>query len=481
MLKIDDPITAAFDRLSAHKTLARRLQHLGVSPGDVVLHKAPQSEAAAPLFQGCMRLGAVFAPIDWQWPDYLVAKAAGHLKPVVVVAAAADLASLNALFPAAGALALEDIANQLSDTSAVSPGDYAPHQPAAYLFTSGSTGVPKAVVLSRAALAHGAKVTLESFGWQPGERLLNLPELHTMSGLRNALVAAPLGELEWLASPAAERSNIFALTDLIRTSGCDHLVSGPALIKQLLLGADRVEAGSLARLQAIYCTGAALNPAAVAAFHARFGIPIINYYGLTETGGICLSQSRNGWTPQDQSLGRPVGCTARLMPVTGGDHENGGEEGELQIHSPQLMSGYLNDPARTKARFQGKWLRTGDVMRRDPAGKYHLLGRAELFIKTAATDRIHPEEIEAVLETHPDVLEAAVCGRADADGTERLVALVVLIALALVPIGLDAQLARFITQRLGSGRRPQEILFVKSLPRLPSGKLARAALKDLLQ
>ncbi len=453
------------------RAAACHLQGLGIRAGGVVLFKAQQSGEALPLFWGCMALGAIFAPIDWQWPDYLVEKAAGSLKPAAIVTPAAELAGLAALFPGARAIALEDVAGWRCDGGTL-PGPHDPGLPAAYLFTSGSTGTPKAVVLSRGALAHGAAVTLSSFGWRAGERLLNLPELHTMSGLRNALVAAPIGGLAWLASPPAERGNIFALVDLIRTSGCDHLVSGPALIKQLLLVAERVEPGSLDRLQAIYCTGAALNPAAVEAFHSRFGIPIINYYGLTETGGICISQSRDGWTAQDRSLGRAVGCTARLVPDA--------DEGELQIRSPQLMSGYLADPERSQARFDGEWLRTGDVMRRDSDGNFHLLGRAELFIKTASTERVHPEEIEAVLEAHPDVLEAAVCGRADADQSERLVALVVLRAPEAAPAGLDARLARFVGERLGAARRPGEILFVEALPRLPGGKLARSALKDLL-
>jgi acetyl-CoA synthetase len=119
-------------------------------------------------------------------------------------------------------------------------------------------------------------------------------------------------------------------------------------------------------------------------------------------------------------------------------------------------------------------------MSRDRDGNFHLLGRADLFIKTASTERVHPEEVEAVLEAHPDVLEAAVCGRADADKTERLVALVVLRAADKAPAAFDVQLARFVGDQLGSARRPGEIVFVECLPRLASGKLARAALLDLL-
>lgn len=444
-----------------------------LSSGDIVLGQFPQSSEVAAIFWRCLVSGAIFVPIDPGWPAYLVERAAARMAPRVVIAEREGLDRLAAIFPRAVGLLLEPgvsarLGGVLGHPLSVS-------EPAAYLFTSGSTGTPKAVVHSRGSLAKSAALILKTFGWKRGERLLNLPELHTMSGLRNALVAAPIGGIQWIACRAAERGNFFDLLARIEESACDHLVAGPALVRQLAMFGDRV-GDRIRSIQAIYCTGASLAHDASRAVFERFGIPVINYYGLTETGGICLSQQRGNWDPDDSSLGMPAGCEARLVAPDG----SGSSEGELQVRSGQLMSGYFDDPEATARRFDGEWLRTGDIMRIDAAGRYHLRGRADLFIKTRSTERIHPEEIEQVLELHDSVAQAAVVGVPDPNGGERLVALAVL-ADGLIEDGRAVHiLADFVASKLGDSRRLSEVRFVTDLPHLASGKLDRARLKELL-
>ena len=443
--------------------------------GDVVFGQFEQSRAAAAVFRTCMRAGAVFVPVDPSWPPYLIHKAAARLAPRVVIAKPDALHDLAAIFAGAAALSIEDAANEI-----VARPDQAPlseYLSAAYLFTSGSTGVPKLVMHSRRSLNHSAALVLRTFGWRCGERLLNLAELHTMSGLRNALVAAEMGGIEWLPSPTSERATIFDLIALIGESGCERLVAGPSLVRHLALLGDRLDRAPFAGLKAIYCTGAALSAAASQALHARLNLPIVNYYGLTETGGLCLSQDVADWDPADTSLGRPVGCEARLVTADGSI----GEQGELQIRSPQIMSGYLGDAAATAARFDGDWLRTGDIMMRDREDRFHLRGRADLFINTRRTERIHPEEIENVLELHPQVSEAAVVGVEDPNGGERVVALIVLHAGWDLTACSHRAMAQFVVDKLGQSRMPNEVRFLNRLPRLASGKLSRVALPELAQ
>lgn len=426
------------------------------------------------MFWRCMAAGAVFVPIDPGWPAFLIERAVAGVAPRIVVAEAEALVTLATVFPDAIALPFEPgVAEQIVPAS---EQEITPDAPAAYLFTSGSTGTPKAVVHSRSSLATSAVLVLDTFGWQPGERLFNLPELYTMSGLRNALIAAPMGGLEWFSSPANERSNLFDLIDRIEESRCDHLVAGPSLIRQLAGLGDRVPDDRLSSVKAIYCTGAALSGSASREVYRRFGIPVINYYGLTETGGLCLSQHREAWEPEDDSLGKPVGCEARLVDPNGEE----GDEGELQVKSGQLMSGYLHDEAATALRMAEGWLRTGDVMYVDDRGRYHLRGRADLFIKTRSTDRVHPEEIEWVLELHPDVTEAAVIGIPDRSGGERVLAMAIVAEAAARDAGLPLRLANFVAEKLGPSRKPTEFRLVSELPRLPSGKLDRARLLALV-
>lgn len=470
-----------------------RLRRLGAGVGDGVLYLGPQRASALVLCWASLRVGAVFTPIDEGWPAYLLARAAGGLNPRLVVTTPAAARAVGAVFAAAAVLVLEPAAG-LGDLDALAewaaeegwvkegwakddgaaPIDDA--APGACLFTSGSSGTPKGVLLTRAGLAHSARLTLDIFEWAPGERLVNLPDPCTMSGLRNALLAAPIGAMEWTPLSPGSRQTLFALLDELAQARCHRLVVGPQFLRQLVMLGDRAPAEMFANLKAIYCTGAPLDANTAQRLHDRWGAPVINYYGLTETGGLCLSQRPRDWRPGDQSLGWPAGCEARLVAEDG----TVGAEGELRIRSPQLMRGYLGDAAATAARFDGEWLRTGDLARRRPDGAYELIGRAHQFINTLSTERVHPEEIERVLERHDLVGEAAVLGRPQDGGGERIVALVVARPGADPTDDLAGLLADFVAEHLGPARRPSLVHVVASLPRHGNGKLIRHGLADLI-
>ncbi|MBI5941348.1 MAG: acyl--CoA ligase [Caulobacterales bacterium] len=469
-------------------TVAARLRGLGAESGEVVLYQGPQQAAALVLFWASMAVGAVFVPVDGGWPAFQLAHAAGRLAPRVVVAASEAAATV---FPDAASLRL-DAGTDFSDLSALAdwahgasgttraPAMVPSAAPGACLYTSGSSGMPKAVVLSRAALIESARSTIDAFGWEPGERLVNLPDPHTMSGLRNAFLAAPLGGVEWVPLPGRDRGDLFALIEKLARARCQRLVIGPLLLRQLALLGARVPAAMFDGLKAIYCTGATLDANSVERLHNRWGVPVINYYGLTETAGLCLSQRLGGWRPGGAGLGHPVDCEARLV----GDDGvilSANVEGELQIRSSRLMSGYIDDAQASADRFDGDWLRTGDLARRRADGGYDLVGRIGQFINTLATERIHPEEIEQVLERHDAVAEAAVFGRPETGGGERIIALVVPAPDVDAARDLTHMLADFTAEHLGSSRRPSLILVVDILPRQSNGKLLRHRLPELAQ
>ncbi len=454
---------------------AARLGEAGVGPGAVVLHQAPQHRDGLILFWAAMARGAVFVPIDPSWPEPLLRQAAGGLDPRMIAASGERLEVLKRVFPNARPIEIGGDATWSGAHPPAVLADMPEAAPGAYLFTSGSTGTPKAVVLSRGALATSARLAAETFGWDRREVLINLAEPHTMSGLRNAFIAAPAAGMDWRPQPPAERFDVFALAERLEETGCQRLVAAPSLLRLFALMGSRIEPSALAKLKAVYCTGATLAGQDAAKFHDRFGVPVIDYYGLTETAGLCLSQEVEGWAPGQGSLGRPVGCEVRLM-----SEGREAEEGELQIRSPQLMSGYLGDPEATAARFDGEWLRTGDLVRRRPDGAYELVGRLDAFIKTAAAERVHPREIEDALTAHAAVAEAAVLGLAEGGGPERICALVVTHAGAPVPADLADQLAAYVAERLGAARRPNRVRIVERLPRSAAGKLIRADLERLL-
>jgi len=475
-----------------------QLHAAGVCSGDAVVYHGDQDLQAIVVFWAAVLNGVVFVPVDANWPSYLLGKACSKVAPALALVEDRLLPAWRGLSCAAGIVPLSVWASEQTNerssdirqdgvdagkldarqhvaSSVPSSAAWAPETPASYLFTSGSTGEPKAVVLSHAALARSARLVVDTFAWQPGERLLNLADPHTMSGLRNAFVAAPLAGMSWVCSPRKERENIFALLDGIANMQPQRMVAAPVLLRQINLLGPRVSAGAFASMKALYCTGTDLNADEMRRFHARFGIPVVNYYGLTETVGLCVSQDVNHWSADDASLGCAVGCEIRLVD----DNDNivaQGEVGELQVRLDHPMSDYLRDAEATAEMFDGAWLRTGDLARCDAEGRVSIVGRSGNFIKTLGTEKIQPQEIEVVLELCPGVAEAAVFGWADPAGGERIAALVV----ATASDGerpTDVDLARFATERLGAARVPTVFIWVAVIPRSANGKILRQHLR----
>lgn len=446
-----------------------------------MLFVGSQSPSTHTVFEAATRCYAVFAPVDPGWP---LPRITAYAKRVAATVAVVDDASaagvgtaLTAAMPALEVLASTEL------TAPAAPGNtrFSRHwmagpAPAVYLPTSGSTGEPKIVVLSQATLQRSAELAVRCFQWRSGERLLNLAEPHTMSGLRNALVAAPLAGMSWLSSPPAQRRTLFELLDQIASLRPHRLVAAPMLLRQINLLGDRLDREALGSLKAVYCTGTDLDHDEVRCFHARFGLPVLNYYGLTETAGLCVSQSLDDWTPNDRSIGRAVGCELRVLRADGATARVD-EPGELQVLQPLPMRGYLDDAAATAARFDGPWLRTGDVARIDRHGRTFLVGRSDSFIKSLGTEKIHPREIETVLLRHPSIADAAACGLPARGGGERIA--IALVARSSEAIASDHDLIDWVLQHLGPAFRPSQLEWVSEIPRGAHGKALRHELARL--
>lgn len=455
----------------------------GAKAGDAVMFQGDQGLPALVVFWACAMEAMVFVPVDAGWPEYLLRKAVARTTPSLAVVEDECLPAWQSMMDMCEPVAVSALPISPSTVvrveSSITPAHagLTPETPAVYLFTSGSAGEPKAVVLSHAALDRSARLVVATFGWRPGERLLNLADPHTMSGLRNAFVSAPMAGMTWVCAPRRLRDSAFALVECVGAAQSQRMVAAPILLRHVNLLGARIADDTFASLKALYCTGADLNVDEVRRFHARFGIPVVNYYGLTETVGLCLSQDLDDWSPDDASLGRPVGCRVRLVGEDG-EEAGPGEAGELQVLLPRPMSGYLDDPVATEAAFDGPWLRTGDLVHRDAGGRISIVGRSGSFIKTLGTEKVQPQEIEAVLQQCPGVAEAAVLGWTDAAGGERIAALIV--AMADADALSDGALAAFVRERLGVARVPSVFRRIERIPRSANGKILRMQLGDLV-
>ncbi|MEH6604217.1 MAG: class I adenylate-forming enzyme family protein [Pseudomonadales bacterium] len=350
--------------------------------------------------------------------------------------------------PHMGAVALG--AGLLADTEAV------------VLFSSGSTGEPKAIVLSQQALCLSGHQMAETYSWE-SERLLSLGPLSMMSGLRNPLVSA-LASGSTIVLPGKETLTMpLVAWEQAAEQSVTVVTAVPAWVTTLVAIASRLSPMSL--LRQILITGAGISATQRDAAMAALKVPVLVYYGLTESGGICIASTDNENEPEG-CIGRPVGAVVRIESEDGYTADVG-QEGELMVYSDQLMSGYLNDPEESALQIKDRWLHTGDRACWDGSGRVILLGRADELLNLRCGTRLYPVELEQALSALTGVRDAAVTWLED---VQSLVAFVVSDE---QPKSLMKELADTV------GHLPDRLWLVEGLPYGANGKISRRQLAQL--
>jgi o-succinylbenzoate---CoA ligase len=299
--------------------------------------------------------------------------------------------------------------------------------------TSGSTGSPKGVELSAAALRHSARASLDRVGARPGERwLCCLPATH-VAGLQ-VLVRSLVSGTEPALAERADAETLAAGS----ASGCAHVSLVPTQLQRLL--ADARPATPLAGFSSVLLGGAAAPAGLLAAARAA-GVPVVTTYGMTETCG---------------------GCVYDGLPLDGVRVEVR-EDDRIWIGGPVLFRGYAGGP---RAPRDG-WFRTGDLGRLDASGRLTVRGRADDVINTGG-HKVVPGEVAAALQACPGVRDVAVVGQPDPDWGERVIAVVVP-ADPADPPALEL-LRLHVRERLPRYAAPNRVVMVDAVPMLPSGK-----------
>jgi acetyl-CoA synthetase len=259
--------------------------------------------------------------------------------------------------------------------------------------------------------------------------------------------------------------------------------TAPTAIRMLMkAGAELPHGFDLSHLRVIASVGEPLNPEAVVWGRDTLGLPILDNWWQTETGGIMIANFRS--VPvRPGSMGLPLpGIEAGIVRRTeGGGAEailEPGVQGELALRPgwPSMFRGYLHDDERYNKCFASGWYLTGDLARRDADGYYWFVGRSDDVIKSSG-HLIGPFEVESCLLEHPAVAEAAVIGKPDAVAGEIVKAFVSLKGKNQPGDALRLELLGFARSRLGAAVAPKEIAFLDSIPRTRSGKIMRRLLK----
>lgn len=360
-----------------------------------------------------------------------------------------------------------DPSNEMSDLEPIDPDDHA-----LLMYTSGTTGKPKGVVHSQSSLLAGGWTTAVAHKLTSHDRGFCVLPIYHINGLCVTVMGALVsgGSLAMVSKFSASK-----FWTQVETGLATWFSVVPTIISHLLHGAADPQEATRNRLRFGRSASSALAVETQSAFETRFGVPIIETMGLTETAAQILS---NPLPPGVRKIGSPgigYGNDVRIMTVELTEAPRG-VEGEIAIRGPNVMREYLNNSDATAATFAGEWLRTGDLGRMDEDGYVFVTGRLkELIIKGG--ENIAPREIDEILYSHNDVIEAAAFARPCTQYGERVEAAVAVCDGSTL---IEADLLSLCTQRLGAFKSPDRIHFMKELPKGPSGKIQRLKLSEVL-
>lgn len=457
---------------------AALLAGLGVSQGDRVAVLCRNRIEFFELLFACARLGALLVPLNWRMPP-------SELEPLL-----ADCGAGWLLYGAEDA----DVAQGLTTKQLVrinldeagSAGfceSRDAHQPLAgrttwpsdetwyLLYTSGTTGLPKAVIQTYGmALANYINIS-QAMGLRAEDTTLNyLPLFHTGGINLTALPALIMGA-RVLVTPGFD---VERTVELLETGRLDTFFGVPAIYQAISLH-SRFDELDLSRVRCWGCGGAPMPEKLLEQF-ARRGATVLNGMGMTETGPTVFLMDEANFKNKPGSVGKPQLMTSvRLVGADGRDVPRG-ETGELWFSGLNITPGYYKRPdATAEALVDGTWLRSGDLGRQDEDGYYYIVGRLkDMYI--SGGENVYAAEVENKLAEHPDVLEAAVIGVADEKWGE--VGCAYLLARPGHTLPTDAELTAFCRQYLAPFKVPIYLIPVADFPRTAAGKVQKHLLPD---
>jgi amino acid adenylation domain-containing protein len=456
--------------------VARRLRSRGVGRGDVVGICLRRSFEMVTGLLGILKAGAAYMPIEPEFPEGRVAYMLRDAK-VSQVLTTSDVAPVLAAHQV-DAVALDRLAPDADDSPAP-PVGLRPDDLAYVLFTSGSTGEPKGVMVSHGAIDNRLQWMQNEYALRASDRVMQKTPFTFDVSVWEFFWPLSVGACLVIAEPERHKESVY-LVELIKKEQitCLHFV--PSML-QMFLQEDLTGCDSLAR---IVCSGEALTAEQCRRLQALPGVRAHNLYGPTEAAVDVTHWNCEQWRGQYLSvpIGRPIANTQIYILNEFLQPAPIGVAGELYIGGHNLAHGYLNKPGLTARQFvanpfaQGDGARlykTGDLARFRGDGSIEYVGRIDSQVKLRGL-RIELGEIEAVLRQHPEVADAAVVVHRFGPLDERLVAYIVASA-PEAPVDPSA-LAAFVGKRLTSYMVPSTIMVVPEVPLTPNGKLDRKRL-----
>lgn len=472
--------------------MAARLMALGVARGDRVGLLLDKSIEAVVSIFAILKAGACYVPLDPKAPAMRNASIISDCAIRVLISSQQKMRKLAGVLPADACLntliaidstsePLPGVSQTVAWQSAVSStnalrnhGPGSPKQPAYILYTSGSTGTPKGVVLSHFAALSFVSWASQTFRPKHTERVISQAPFHFDLSVFDLFVTLGSGATLVLPPPGIQMLPA-SYAEFISREQINILYATPATL-QSLLRFGCLQKHSWTALRWLLFAGDVMPPESLRELMQRLpAAQYANLYGPTETN-VCtwFKVQTSPRAAESLPIGKPCAGMEVIVIGSNGIEVSDGEEGELWVRGPQLMSGYWKRPEETATRLLsdpqggGSWYRTGDRVRRNPAGELLFLGRIDNMLKINGY-RIEPEEIERCLRKQPQVEEVVVFPFVPENAGLLLVAAVV----ASTPLPSTRDLQKYCARMLPKYMIPQQVLLVAELPKTTTGKLDR--------
>ena len=461
------------------RALAGQLRAMGLARGDKVALFLNNGYQAGLLFLASMIGGYVIAPINLVAQRSHVAYTLDHSEAKVLFTSREHEARVHE--------ALAELKRPI-ELRVIDPDDpalwrghvpveleaVAEDDPALLMYTSGTTGMPKGVLLTHRNLLAAARSVAGWHGLSAEDRVLSSLPLYHING---QVIATVTSFVAGGSIIAPQRFSVASWWDHVVRYEATWINMVPTIIAYLLNAADGGRTYSFPSVRFGRSASAPLPPADHKAFERIFGVAVIEAMGMTESASVAFANPQDPSRRKYGSPGLPCGIKAQVISPDDPECKPVADErhGEIMLRGPNVMSGYFNAPELTrKALEPDGWLHTGDLGYRDRDGFYFIVGRLkELIIKGG--ENIAPREIDEALLQHPSVLEAAAVGIPDENYGEDIMACVVLKPGAQCN---ESELREFCLRELGRFKTPKTFRFVAELPKGASGKVQRLKLID---
>ncbi len=470
------------------QALARGFVAAGLKPGEVVAIYLPNSWEFCAAYHATTLAGGIPTPLNPSYREREVRYQLENSGAVLLVTDGPILQGINlgglpnlrrVYTTRQPAHSAEPFASLLQPVTATLPQPDKPSDQtlAALPYSSGTTGLPKGVMLSHFNLVANVfqLIAPHGSGFVRDDVMLCFLPLYHIYGLNVVLNPALTLGATLVLMPRFSAPQLFGL---LVSEGVTTMPTVPPALNALCQAAEAGQFPKSHRLHWVKSGAAPLAPELARRFTTLTGVLVCQGYGMTEASPVTHVGYLDPELYRPESIGQPLVQTECRVLDENGNEVAPGEPGELVMRGPQFMLGYWKEPQATAAVLRDGWYWSGDIVSRDQQDFYYVLDRRKEMIKYKGFP-VAPAEVEALLLEHPAVRDCGVVGRPDPAAGEIPVAFVVLREGFVASAKLQEELCGFVADRLTPYKQPRRVVWVDTLPRTPSGKILRRELRKI--